>query len=97
MKYTVKGSVAGRLFLKSDREELDNGAQSIKVDINRRNVRVASGNNSPIAVKVYTAEGMMVVDKAEGSSVVEFNLGRGIYILEATDDVETEKRKIVIL
>ena len=40
---------------------------------------------------------MMVVDKAEGSSVVEFNLGRGIYILEATDDVETEKRKIVIL
>lgn len=97
MEYTVKGSVAGRLYLTSGDKTVDDALHSIKVNVKDRHVRIDAGAGNAVAARVYTVEGIMVMNPSVDSTVLEFDLGSGVYIMEVTDGVETVTRKILVL
>ena len=97
MRYTVEGNVSGRLYLLSDSEAVDDMLKSINVRISGGSVRVEAGKGDMLDAKVYTADGIMVLEKIEDSPVTEFTLDKGFYILVASDGIDTVKHKILIL
>lgn len=96
MEYSVNGAASGRLYLLSDRDNPDMELQSVKVNINGRRVRVEAGCGTSVSASVYTIEGIKVFGSTENSKIMEFSLDKGLYILEASDDIETVNRKIFI-
>ena len=74
----------------------DSEIQGLSVVVRGNDVRIESGNSMPVAARVYTADGMLVGDMNESAPVLEFTLGRGIYILEATDSIDSVTRKVFV-
>lgn len=96
LEYVIDGPAAGRLFLLSHSEISDSEIQGLSVVVRGNDVRIESGNSMPVAARVYTADGMLVGDMNESAPVLEFTLGRGIYILEATDSIDSVTRKVFV-
>lgn len=96
LEYTIYGPAAGRLFLMGHSEIYDSEIQGLSVVVLGSDVRIESGNSMPVAAKVYTTDGMLVADMNEGAPVLEFTLDRGIYILEATDSIDSVTRKVFV-
>lgn len=97
MEYPVTGPVAGRLYITSGKATANEEISSMKVSVNNRTVRIEAGSGNTLSAKAYTMQGFMIKDMKGESPILEFKLNRGIYILEATDGIETTKRKILIL
>lgn len=95
MEYEVTGSVTGRLFLSSGNSSVDEIYDSITVSLSNGHVRITSASGNSLTAKVYAADGMLVKNIAGNSSVIEFDLSKGVYILDATDGVKNLKRKIM--
>lgn len=96
LEYVIDGPAAGRLFLMGHSDISDSEIQGLSVVVSGRKVRIESGNSMPVAARVYTADGMLVGDMNEGAPVLEFTLDRGIYILEASDSIDSVTRKVFV-
>lgn len=96
MEYAVEGSVAGRLFITSGLKSIDEAQPALKVNVDDGHVRIETVVGKSLAVNVYTMDGMTVRTEAADAPVLEFDLDKGFYILEATDGIKTETRKILI-
>lgn len=96
MTYVVTGPVSGRLYLMSGMNTPADFHKSVKVNVTGGHVRIEAGSGKNLAVNVYTVEGMTLESMTEDSSVMEFDLDKGVYILEITDGAETINRKIII-
>lgn len=97
MEYPVTGPVAGRLYITSGKATANEEISSMRVSVYNRTVRIEAGSGNTLSAKAYTMQGFMIKDMKGESPILEFKLNRGIYILEATDGIETTKRKILIL
>lgn len=97
MEYPVTGPVAGRLYITSGKATANEEISSMRVSVYNRTVRIEAGSGNTLSAKAYTMQGFMIKDMKGESPILEFKLNRGIYILEATNGIETTKRKILIL
>ena len=96
LEYVIDGPAAGRLFLMGHSDISDSEIQGLSVVVSGSKVRIESGNSMPVAARVYTTDGMLLRDINEGAPVLEFTLDRGIYILEASDSIDSVTRKVFV-
>lgn len=94
MTYTVRGNVAGRLFLcSSGQQSLESG---IRIQAQGNVLTVTDLGGTPVSVSVYAADGVRVAALAGADGQVRATLPRGVYVVEARGEHEKETRTVVI-
>ncbi len=89
----VEGAAAGRLFIVDSR--MSDGIRSLAVSLNGRRLTVRSLAGG-LAVSVYNTMGVEVASYDDGADKADFNLERGIYIVESTDVEDSLISKIIV-